>query len=116
MTLTAPATNLSTAALEERVRRGIEVEDATQAETIAHAQLLFAAAEESGFRGDLRRAIHSSGMHVQKLANATGIDVIPLCDFLEGTAELTSDQIQKLVDTLKLQLVRTIPPAGTKAK
>jgi hypothetical protein len=99
--------------LIDRVAALVELE---KPEITRRWQLSEAAAAEPGFRGDLRRAIHSSGMHVQKLATLTGIELIPLSDFLEGMAELTSDQIQKLVDTLKLQLVRTIPPAGTKAK
>jgi hypothetical protein len=101
---------------EDRVARAIAEEELHQDETIEHARRLFAAGDEPGFTGDLRRAIHSGGVPLEKLATVAEIDVFHLCNFLEGTADLTSGQIQRLVNELGLQLVRPIPPTKPSGK
>ena len=106
------ATNLLTlspAELEEYVARAAAEEELYQEETIAQCRRLFAASAEPGFNGDLRRAIHTSGVQLDPIADAAGMDVFALCDFLEGTAELTSGQVAAIVERLGLQLVRPIP-------
>ncbi len=103
------------AQLEERVAKAIEEEEAHQEETLAQCHRLIAAGDEPGFCGDVRRAIHGSGVSLEKIADAAGIEVFALCDFLEGTSELTSTQIAAIVQLLNLQLVRPIPASGKKS-
>jgi len=107
-TVTHPATK-NAAQFEERAARAIAEEDQHQVQTIAQVERLMAASEEPGFSGDLRRAIHSSQMPLEQIAAAAKIEVFALCDFLEGTAELTSGQITAIVQLLNLQLMRPIP-------
>jgi hypothetical protein len=99
----------------ERFDRLAEVVEAEKSDIIRQAKRLMAAGDEPGFNGDLRRAIHGSGVVLEKIANAAGMHVFALCDFLEGTAELTSGQIAAIAQFLGLQLVRTIPAAGMRA-
>jgi hypothetical protein len=101
---------------EERVARAIAKEDGHQKQTIEQVRRLFAAGDEPGFSGDLRRAIHSGGKPLEALAAAAHVDVPRLCDFLEGAAELTSEQIRIITHELGLQLVRSIPAVTRNAK
>jgi len=107
-TITHPATK-NAAQFEQRVARAIAEEDLHQAQTIVQVERVMAAGEEPGFSGDLRRAMHGSQIALEKIAAAAKIEVFALCDFLEGTAELTSSQITAIVQLLNLQLMRPIP-------
>jgi hypothetical protein len=108
MTTTSPPASPLAAQYEDRVAQAIEQEDAHREETVARAQRLITAGDEAGFCGDLRRAIHSSGIRLEQIAEAAKLHVFALCDFLEGTGELTSSQIAAIVQLRGLQLVRTI--------
>jgi hypothetical protein len=92
-----------------RFERLIEISEAEKPDVIRRFRLLMAAGDEPGFNGDLRRAIHGGHVAMEKIAAAAGMEVFALCDFLEGTAELTSSQIAAIVEFLNLQLVRPIP-------
>ena len=114
MTTTASSAPLA-AQYEDRVAAAIEQEDAHREETIAQARRIIAAGDEPGFCGDLRRAIHTGSVPLEKLAAAAQIDAFALCDFLEGSAELTTGQVAAITKMLGLQLMRTIP-AESEAK
>ena|SRR5581483_3243475 len=94
---------------EERVARAIAEEDQDHAETLEQARRLIAAGDDPGFSGDLRRAFHSRQMRVDQLADRTGIGWRRICDFLEGAAELTSSEIDKMAKELGLTLSFAIP-------
>src|SRR5690348_11004511 len=68
---------------EER-RRAYEEEEAGREANIAYARKLFAALEEPGFSGDLRRAIAASRKAPSDLASSVGVSVSLLEDFLDG--------------------------------
>src|SRR6266851_2859081 len=65
-------------------------------ELIERGQRLDEAAAENSLSGHLRRAIHRSGRPLKKIAAEVGLDVFVLCDFLEGTATLRSDVLDRL--------------------
>lgn len=106
-TATPPAKVLD-AELEARAARAAAEEDLYKEATLEQFRRLTAAGDEPGFSGDIRRAIHSSGIQLEKIATAAGMDVFPLCDFLEGTADLTSTQLAAIIQLLGLQLVRPL--------
>lgn len=93
----------------ERFDRLAALIEAEKPDIIRRAKLVIAAGDEPGFNGDLRRAIHSGHVPLENIAAAAQMKVFELCDFLEGTADLTSSQIAAIVKYLNLQLVRTIP-------
>lgn len=113
---TTLAIHESTPEAAERYERLAEAIEAEKPDIIRRARLAIAAGDEPGFRGDLRRAIHATGVTQEKIAEGAGIHVFSLCDFLEGTAELTSTQIGAIVELLGFQLVRTIPAANAATK
>lgn len=112
-TRTLPEATPQQRELIERVAAQIEAE---KPDIVRRLQLCEAAQREPGFSGDLRRAIHAGGKPLDSLAAAAQMEVVRLCEFLEGTAELTSDQIRNIANELGLQLVRSIPPATRTAK
>lgn len=93
----------------ERIERIADLIEAERPDIERRYYLCDAAAKLPGFSGDLRRAIHAGGVSLEKLAAAAQMDVFALCDFLEGTSELTSAQITAITPLLGLQLMRTIP-------
>ena len=69
------------------------------------------AASENSLCGHLRRAIHRSGQPLKKIAAAVGLDVLVLCDFLEGTRTLRSDVLDRLAQAVGATIhVEPTPP------
>jgi hypothetical protein len=58
------------------------------------------AAAENSLSGDLRRAIHRGGRPLKKIAGDVGLDAYLLCNFLEGTANLRSDVLDRLAQAV----------------
>lgn len=108
MNTTSSTISETAAQFEERVARAIEDEDRYQAKTIEQIHRLTAAGDEPGFCSDVRRAIHSSGIRLENIAETARMTAFALCDFLEGTADLTSTQLAAIVQLLGLQFVRPI--------
>ena len=86
--------------LLEQLRRDREKIAAELPELIKRGQRLDEAAAENSLSGHLRRAIHRGGRPLKKIAAEVGIDVFILCDFLEGTATLRSDVLDRLAQAL----------------
>lgn len=89
----------------EAVRRELDGRN----QTSVHIQKIKAAAEQSGFFGDVRRAIAVSGRPVDELARDCGIDASVLSDFRAGEADLPSAALDQLIATLGLRLMWEIP-------
>lgn len=70
---------------------------------------MFAALEEPGFSGDLRRAISAARKAPSELARELETDADLLSVFLAGDAELPTDVVDRLVALLRLKLVMEIP-------
>ncbi|MCI0684305.1 MAG: hypothetical protein L0Y71_19520 [Gemmataceae bacterium] len=79
---------------------------------IAKHQRLCEAAAEPTHSGALRRAIHSSKILLDDLADRAATDLNTLDAFLTGTGTLSSDVIDRLTNILKLNL----RPSNGKAK
>ena len=75
---------------------------------IAHLRKIKAAAAQSGFFGDARRAIVLSGRPVDELAKAIGVAGRLLSDFRAGEAELPSEALDRLLDLLGLRIMLEI--------
>src|ERR1700729_2604335 len=58
------------------------------------------AATENSLSGHLRWAIHRSGRSLKNIAAEVGLEVFVLCDFLEGTATLRSDILDRLAQAV----------------
>jgi hypothetical protein len=69
-------------------------------ELIHRGRRLDEAAAENSLSGHLRRAIHRSGRPLKRIALDVGLDVFLLCDFLEGTATLRSDVLDRLAQAV----------------
>ncbi len=65
-------------------------------ELLERGRRLDEAAKENSLSGNLRRAIHRCGRPLKNIASEVGIDLFVLCDFLEGTATLRSDVMDRL--------------------
>ncbi|HEV2948201.1 MAG TPA: hypothetical protein VGX70_12550 [Gemmataceae bacterium] len=102
--------------LLEQLRRDREKMAAELPELMKRGQRLDEAAAENSLTGHLRRAIHQSGRPLKKIAANVGIDVFVLCDFLEGTATLRSDVLDRLAQAVGATIhVKPTPPQGADA-
>ena len=70
----------------------------------ADSKLRAAAMREPTVTGQLRRAIHESGMDHRELAAQAGISAKTLVEFLVGVAVLDSSAVDKLAALLKQEL------------
>ena len=98
--------------LLEQLRRDREKITAELREPKERRPRLDEAAAENSLSGHLRRAIHRSGRPLKKIAAEVGLDVFLLCDFLEGTATLRSDVLDRLAQAVgaTIHLEPTLPP------
>src|SRR5947209_18985390 len=97
--------------LLEQLRRDREKIAAELPELKERGQRLEEAAAENSLSGHLRRAIHRSGRPLKKIAAEVGLDVSLLCDFLEGTATLRSDVLDRLAQAVGATIqVEPAPP------
>ena len=97
--------------LLEQLRRDRERIAAELPHLKERGQRLDEAAAENSLSGHLRRAIHESGRRLKKIAAEVGIDVFVLCDFLEGTATLRSDVLDRLAQAVEATIhVKPTPP------
>jgi hypothetical protein len=64
-----------------------------------------AAAAEDNFSGFVRRCIHRGGRPVSRLADAAGVDLLRLGAFLHGDGLLDSDELDRLLQTLGMELM-----------
>src|SRR5438445_9927239 len=100
-------------ALPEQLRRDREKIATELPELIERGRLLDEAAAENALSGHLRRAIHRSGRPLKKIAAEVGLDVFVLCDFLEGTATLRSDVLDRLAQAVGATIhLEPTPPDG----
>jgi len=102
--VTVPFTAEQKAEWQDAVRQEVQ----GQEENIAHWRKIKAAAEQSGFFGDVRRAINLSRRPDDELAKAIGVDARLLSDFRAGDAELPSAALDRLLDLLGLRLMQEI--------
>ena len=72
----------------------------------ARDQMRKDAREENTLSGELRRAIHGSGLPLAEIAVQTGLTQTVLDDFLTGERTLRSDVIDRLTRVLGLELSR----------
>jgi hypothetical protein len=86
--------------LLEQLRRDREKIAAELPELVQRGHRLDEAATENSLSGHLRRAIHGSGRQLKMIAAEAGLDVLVLCDFLEGTATLRSDVLDRLAQAV----------------
>src|SRR5216683_1800181 len=88
------------AELLEQLRRDREKITAELPELMKRGERLDEAAAENSLSGHLRRAIHQSRRPLKRIAAEVGLDVFLLCDFLEGTATLRSDVLDRLAQAV----------------
>jgi hypothetical protein len=97
--------------LLKQLRQDREKIAAEWPELIERGHLLDEAAAENSLSGHLRRAIHRSGRPLKKIAAEVGLDVLVLCDFLEGTRTLRSDVMDRLAQAVVATIhVEPTPP------
>ena len=70
----------------------------------ARDQMRKDAREEATLSGELRRAVHASGLSLAELAARIGITPIMLDDFLTGERTLRSDVLDRLAGVLGYDL------------
>ena len=94
---------------KKEYREAVALEMAGKEANIALDSKIKAAAEQSGFLGDVRRAILLSRPSIPDLATAIGVDRQRLSDFQAGEAELPAAALDRLLETLGLRLMQEIP-------
>lgn len=90
----------------ERLQKAREQIQRELPELIEQGERLEQAAAEPTVSGQLRRAVHSSGLTVPELANRLGLPVVQLVEFLTGEGELPSGTFDRLADLLGCELVQ----------
>ena len=98
-----------TAGQKDEWQKAVAQELAGKEENIARLRKIKAAAEQSGFFGDVRRAIALSQRPVDELAAEIRVDPRLLSDFRAGDADLPSAALDRLLDVLGLRLMQEIP-------
>ncbi len=91
---------------QERLRQLREQVAQELPDLIARDQMRKEAREEATPSGELRRAVHASGLSLAAIAAQAGITPIMLDDFLTGERTLRSDVLDRLAKTLGYQLQR----------
>lgn len=86
--------------LLQQLRRDRERIAAELPELIESGQRLDEAASEDSLSGHLRRAIHRSGKPLKRIASESGLDVMVLADFLQGTLTLQSDVLDRIAQAV----------------
>lgn len=97
-----------TPAQREEYLRIAAGEDANRNENIAWLRKLQAAERESGFSGDLRRAINAARRPLGELAAKVGVDLDVLQAFRAGEAPLPTHVVDRLTELLNLRLMAEI--------
>jgi hypothetical protein len=97
------------AELLEQLRRDREKIAVQLPELMERGKRLDEAASENSLSGHMRRAIHRSGRPLKVIAAEIGLDVFVLCDFLEGTATLRSDVLDRLAQTIGVTILDQTP-------
>ena len=101
--------------LLEQLRRDRETIAAELPELMERGHRLEEAGSEDSLCGLLRRAIHHCGKPLKQVAAEAGLDVLVLCDFLEGTRTLRSDVLDRLAQaagaTIQVETGRRQAPA-----
>ena len=75
----------------------IEAELPEQMERLARMD---EACAETSLTGQLRQAVHKSGLQVPQIAATVGIDVVMLADWLEGLRTLRSDVLDRIAQAI----------------
>lgn len=68
-----------------------------------------AAAREPSFSGFVRRSVHRAGLPLTQIEEQTGIPARRLADFLRGRGSLDNLELDRLLDTLGIELLGTPP-------
>jgi hypothetical protein len=69
-------------------------------ELLERGRRLEEVAAENSLTGHLRRAIQRSRIPLKRIAAEVGLDLVVLCDFLEGTRTLRSDVLDRLAQAV----------------
>jgi hypothetical protein len=71
-----------------------------------------AAAAEHSFSGFVRRSVHRGGKPLSLIAEETGIALRHLSQFMRGEGELNAAEIGRLLESVGVELVETMPGGG----
>ncbi|HLQ44086.1 MAG TPA: hypothetical protein VK137_05095, partial [Planctomycetaceae bacterium] len=91
----------------------IEAELSEQQERLSHVD---EAAAESSLTGQLRQAVHHSGLQVPQIASAAGIAPEALCDWLEGLQTLRSDVLDRITQAIGASTHFSLQPKPAKTR
>lgn len=88
----------------EEMLEKIRQAEAEMPEALEAAKTLERAMQEQTFSGFLRREVHRCGAATRGIMEDSGIPKVQFIDFMEGLGGLTSDQIDRLVSCLGIEL------------
>jgi hypothetical protein len=88
----------------EQMQQKIQAAEAAMPAALEAGQRLEKAMQEQNFSGYLRREFHRCKKSSLAIVEETGISRRDLSEFLEGRSTLTSEQIDRLVACLDIQL------------
>lgn len=84
----------------DEIRRSWPVLDAEADEMAQRAERMKEAAAELSLCGELRRAVHQSGIHMKILAERIGLDPIVFSEWLQGVRNLRSDVLDRVAQSV----------------
>lgn len=94
--------------LQRRWRQALAETSADRAGLTVDLQMSEQAAREESFSGVLRSAIQAGGVPLPVIVARSGVDAILLGAFLRGEQPLTTDQVDRLVRVLRLELAPAV--------
>ncbi|WLD15185.1 hypothetical protein [Planctellipticum variicoloris] len=109
-----PRTPEESARLLDRWRASLAEFEQERDDVDAMMDAFARAGKERTFSGFVRRAIHTSDIPLDALAAAAGVGWGDLEAFLAGTGDLPSSAIDRLVETLRIEVAMS--PASREAE
>ena len=101
----------------DEIRRSWPLLDAEVDDMALRAERMREAAAEQSLCGELRRAVHESGIHMKIVAERIGLDAIVFSEWLQGVRNLRSDVLDRVAQavgatvTVKLHCATSTPHA-----
>jgi len=84
----------------DEIRRSWPLLDAEVEDLALRAERMREAAAEQSLCGELRRAVHESGIHMKIVAERIGLDAIVLSEWLQGVRNLRSDVLDRIAQSV----------------
>ena len=93
----------------DEIKKSWPLSDAELPEMIDRIERMQEASHEHSLCGELRRAVHGSGLTLAQVADHAGLDPDLLSDWLQGIHNLRSDVLDRIAQAVDATVTVTVP-------